>query len=198
VRTDAEAMRERAPWTTLDSTYLLRSPWRDVRRDRVRLHSGREIDYSYVETPEAVFVVPLLDDGRIVLIRQYRYPVRDWAWEVPAGSIPSGGDARAAEETACSELAEEVGGTCRELVHLGWFYSSSAHLSLRSHAFLALGVELGDARREPTELLEVVPLDVEDALARARTGEINEGQSALAILKAEPRIRAYLAGRQRA
>jgi ADP-ribose pyrophosphatase len=183
------------PWSTLAGEYLLRSPWRSIRRDRVRLHTGQEIEYSYAETPEAVFVVPVLTDGRIALIRQYRYPVRDWAIEVPAGSVPPGGDAQATEATARQELAEEIGGRCQELISLGWFYSSSAHLSLRSHAFVALGVELGATNRESTELLDVVPLDADEAFAWARDGRINEGQSALAVLMAEPVIRARRAAR---
>lgn len=184
-------MNRPSPWQTLSTSYLQRSPWRNVRVDGVRLHTGETIDYTYLETPPAAFVVPLLRDGRIALIHQYRYPVRDWVWEIPAGAI---GD-EAPEETALRELAEEVGGTCRELIPVGQFYSSPAHLSLRSYAFLALDVEIGRACLEPTELLRVVPLEANEVLARARSGAISGAQSALAILLAEPRIRAWQASR---
>jgi ADP-ribose pyrophosphatase len=160
-----------------------------VRVDRVRLHTGAEIEYTYLETPAAVFVVPLLRDGRIVLIRQYRHPLREWVWEVPAGSI---GD-ESPEETARRELEEEIGGTCEELIPLGWFYSSPAHLTLKSYPFLAVGVELGDSRPEETELLQVVPLPADEVLARVRTGGFGGGQSALSLLLAEPHIRERLA-----
>ena len=180
------------PWTTLESTLLHRNPWRSVRVDRVRLHTGDEIEYTYLETPPAVFVVPLMRDGTIVLIRQYRYPVRDWAWEVPAGSPGE----ESLEAAARRELAEEIGGTCGELVLLGWFYSSSAQMSLKSHAFLALDVQLDRTPdHEPTELLEVVTLDPNEAFARARDGRINDGQSALALLMAEPLVRRRLSAR---
>ncbi len=182
-----------APWQTLSTRYLKRSPWRNVRVDRVRLHTGSEIEYTYLETPPAVFVVPLLGDGRVVLIRQYRHPVRDWVWEVPAGSI---GD-ESPEETARRELREEIGGTCAELVPLGWFYSSSAHLTLKSYPFLAVGVELGASRLEETELLQVVPTPADEVLRRVRAGAFGGGQSALSLLLAEPRIRAHLAGADR-
>lgn len=174
------------PWATLGSDYLLESPWRSFRRDRVRLHSGATIEYSYAETPRAAWVVPLTTGGEIVLIRQYRYPVRRWVWEVPAGAI---GD-EAPVEAARRELAEEIGGRCRDLRPVGRFFSSSAHLTLEAHVFLATGVELAATAREATELLDIVALPADEAFARARSGAIDEGQSALAILMAEPLVRA--------
>lgn len=76
----------RQPWRTLATETLLETPWRTFRRDRVRLHSGQEITYSYLEAPRAAWVVPVTTDGKIALIHQYRYPIRGWAWEVPAGA----------------------------------------------------------------------------------------------------------------
>lgn len=190
---DTQHPTPNTPWTVLDSEYLHRSPWRSLRTDRLRTHTGEAIAYTYLETPAAVFVVPLTTDGRIALIRQYRHPVGDWAWEVPAGAHDEGDP----ELTARRELAEEVGGRCRELIPLSWSYPSPAHLRMRSYAFLATDVALGPSSLEPTELLEVVLLDPEEAFARARDGRVNEGQSALALLKAEPLIRERLAGRPR-
>jgi rSAM/selenodomain-associated transferase 1 len=179
------------PWQTLGSETLLASPWRSFRRDRVRLHSGSEIAYSYVETPAAAWIVPLTAAGEIVLIRQYRYPVRRWVWEVPAGAI---GD-EAPIDAARRELAEEIGGHCRDLRPVGRFFSSTAHLTLEAHVFLALGVELAQHDREATELLDLVVLPADEAFARARSGAIDEGQSALAILMCEPLARAWLTAR---
>ncbi len=176
----------------LDTEYLLRSPWRDVRKDRIRLHTGDEVTYTYLEAPEAAFVVPLTTDGKIVVVRQYRHPPRAWVWEVVGGAVGEAGPLAAAHQ----ELAEEIGGRCREMVLLGSFYALAGGLSSRHHAFLALDVELGEAHREPMELLETVLLDPEEAFARARDGRIDESQSALALLLAEPRVRAYLAERR--
>jgi ADP-ribose pyrophosphatase len=175
----------------LDSEYLLRSPWRNVRQDRVRLHSGNEVTYSYLETAEAVFVVPLTADGRIVLLRQYRHPLRTWTWEIVAGSI---GD-EPPVDAARRELLEEVGGHCRELVPLGSYFALPAAAGSRHHAFVALDVELGEASREPTELIELVLLDPDEAFARARDGRIDDAQSALPLLMAEQHVRAHLARR---
>ena len=180
-----------SPWQVLGSDYAFQSPWRDLRIDRLKLHTGSEISYSYLEMPDAVFVVPLTTDGRIVVLRQYRHPVRTWSWEIVGGGVGSEGPAEAARR----ELLEEIGGTCSELVPLGSFYMAVATLTVRSHAFLALDVELGEDRREPMELLELLSLDPDEAFARARDGRIDESQSALALLMAESRVREHLAAR---
>jgi ADP-ribose pyrophosphatase len=174
------------PYRTLETRYLLKSPWRSFREDRVDIGEGREITYSYAEVPRAAFVVPLTEDGQIVLIRQYRYPVRDWVLEVPAGSLETTGEDPA--RRAYLELKQEVGGECRELIYLARFYSSSAHITLSCEAFLATGVTLGEMQLEETELLQRLILPADEVLSMARQGRISEGQSAYAILLAEPYI----------
>jgi ADP-ribose pyrophosphatase len=174
----------------LETEYLLRSPWRDLRSDRLRLHNGQETRYAYLEGPEASFVVPLTVDGKIVVLRQYRHPPRAWTWEIVGGMVGAEGP----EEAARRELAEEIGGRCRTLVPLGSFYALAPSVAGRNHAFLALDVELGETDREPMEEhLHLVLLDPDDAFQRARDGRIDESQSALALLKAEPLVRAHLA-----
>ncbi|MCC7368512.1 MAG: NUDIX hydrolase [Chloroflexi bacterium] len=184
---------ERAhPWEVLGTEYLLKSPWRHVRQDQVRLHTGDEIVYTYLETTDAAFVVPLTTDGKVVVIRQFRLPARAWTWEVVGGMIAAGEPPIAAAER---ELREEVGGVGGRLVPLGSYYACAGSLSSRHHAFLGLDVELVDPALEPMELIERVLLDPDDAFARARDGRIDDAQSALALLMAEPHIRAHLAQR---
>lgn len=177
------------PWEVLRSEYLLRSPWRTVRKDRIRLHTGDETDYAYLEAPDAVFVVPLTTAGQVVVLRQYRHPPRAWTWEIVGGMA----DTDSLEAAARRELAEEIGGQCRELVPLGSFYPVAGAMASRHHAFLALDVELGETAPEPMELLQIVLLEPDDAFSRARDGRIDESQSALALLMSEPLVRAHLA-----
>ncbi|MGE3909315.1 MAG: NUDIX hydrolase [Chloroflexota bacterium] len=181
--------RRSSPWEVLGSEYLLQSPWRSVRSDRLRLHTGGETRYDYFEMPDAAFVVPLTVDGKIAVLQQYRHPVRAWTWEIVGGGIGPEGPV----ESARRELREEIGGQCRELVPLGSFYLSVASLTTRSYAFLALDVQLGETEREDMELIEVVLLEPDEAFRRARSGEIDESQSALSLLMAEPLVRAHLA-----
>jgi uncharacterized protein len=181
------------PWETVRSESVDVSPWRVFRRDLVQLEPGgeRTITYTYLEVPRAVFVVPLTADGRIVLVRQYRYPVRNWVWEVPAGSVEPGETSR---EAARRELVEEAGGECEDedLEFLASYRSSSAHMDLAGDYYLASRVRLGTPRPESTEVVEARLFGVEQAMAMARRGEVSDGQSALALLAAEPLIRRRL------
>jgi uncharacterized protein len=168
-----------------ESELLAGSPWRVILRDRLRGEDGRETGYSYLAVPRAVFVVAVTAEDELLLVRQYRHPVRDWTLEVPAGSVHDGETPR---EAAARELSEETGGRARDWRHLTTFYSSSAHLSLRSDAFLATGVEVGAATPDADEQVELVRLPLARALDRARRGGFAEGQTALAILLAAPHL----------
>ena len=177
-----------APWS-VGSRRVIHSahPWRTLVEDRLTTHTGSQIDYPYLETGTAVWIVPVTDDGRIILVRQYRHPVGEIILEVPAG-----GGNEAPILIAERELREETGGVARELIHISSHFPSSAHVSHLGHVFLALGVEIGEQELEPTELLAVTDVPFELALDMARRGEIADSQSALAILASEPTIRAAL------
>ena len=165
------------------SELLAASRWRAVVSDELRRTDGRPSAYTYLAVPRAVFVVAVTSARELVLVRQYRHPVRDWTLEVPAGSVEEG---ESALEAAQRELREEVGGRSSSWQHLSTFYSSSAHLSLRSDAFLAHDVELASPSADEEESLVTVRLPLEEALAGARNGGFVEGQTALAILLAAP------------
>ena len=106
--------------------------------------------------------------------------------EVPAGGLSSG---LTPEEVARRELAEEIGGTAAELRFIGQFYTSNGISNEVAYVYLATGVELGQAHPEPTELMEIRLVPVEEALRMAREGEITDGPSALALLWCEPMLR---------
>ncbi len=156
------------------------SPWRVLLHDRLQGATG-DSEYSYLAVPRAVFVAAVTVDDQLVLVRQYRHPVRDWTLEVPAGSVKDG---ETALEAAERELREESGGRARSWTHLSTFFSSSAHLSLRSDAFLARGVELEESAPEAGEDITVVTLPLHEAAALARSGRLAEGQTALTVLLA--------------
>ena len=175
----------RPPELELVSSELVTgSRWRLMLRDRLRGPAG-ETEYGYLAVPRAVFVAAVTPDDDLLLVRQYRHPVRDWTLEVPAGSVADGETPLLA---ARRELREETGGSAREWQHLSTFFSSSAHLSLRSDAFLALGVELAEPAPEEGEALALVRMRFAEAVARARAGGFAEGQTALTILLAAARL----------
>lgn len=173
------------PWETLTSQFVWQSRWYNLRQDRVRTQDGHEFTYTLIDHPGAVWVVPVTTDGQVVLIYSYRYPVDDWCYEVPAGGL---GPGQSPEETARRELAEEIGGQAAEMRYVGQFYTSNGISNEVAYVYLATGVELGEAQREPEELLEVMLVPAEEARRLAREGEITDGPSALALLWCEPLI----------
>jgi ADP-ribose pyrophosphatase len=180
------------PWQVLATTAVHDTPWRTLYSDHLRLPDGAEIDYSYFTADDAVWLVPVTTEGEIVLIRQYRHPLRDWTLELPAGGADGGSPLA---ETAARELREEVGGVAGELRRLGSFYGAVAHGSLRRNVFLALDVTLGRPEHEPTERIAILTVPADLAFDMARRGEINDGESALALLYCEQAIREHLARR---
>ena len=174
------------PLRTLSSEVVWSSPWYWVRQDRIRRPDGTDGVFNVVEHPGAVWVVPLTDDGKIVLLRHYRYTVDDWCWEVPAGGIK---EHATLEETALEELKEEVGGAAKELHHIGHFYTSNGISNEVAHVFLAVGVHLGETSHEPAEIIEVHLRPAELVFNMARNFEISDGPSALALLLCEQHVR---------
>jgi ADP-ribose pyrophosphatase len=173
------------PWQTLSAERPVVTNWFAVRRDQVRTHAGDEITYTYVEHPGAIFIVPVTPHGEILLVRQYRYPVRAWCWETPAGSVQPGEEGAGA---AARELREEIGGVAAEIKFIAAFYGATGMSTERAEVYLATNVELGESQPERTELLRVVPVALDEALRMAHAGEISDGQSALALLLCEPHL----------
>lgn len=175
-----------APWQTLSSEIIYQNPWYALRQDQVRTHAGVEITYTYMDHPGAVAVVPLTSDGRLVMLRHYRYTIRQWCWEIPMGGL----DGPDAVDLARRELQEEAGGTCDELLPVGGFYTSNGVSNTYCQVFLARGVDLGVSQPEAAELIRVCPLPLAEALQLAHSGQISDGMSALAILLCEPYLSA--------
>src|SRR3954470_14178294 len=136
-----------------------------VEEDLLDRH-GKPYTYYQVESRwDAVVVVPVLDDGRLVLERIYRHPYRDFLLEFPAGGIEPGEDPL---HTAKRELAEETGYVAARAATLGLFEAMPGLLRMRLHIILALGLKTGGASAlEAMEIMEVERLTVAEAWERA-------------------------------
>ncbi len=180
----------RLGWTVLESRRPFEGRVNRLRVDRLELPGHREIQYAYLERGESVIIVPALADGRLALIRQYRYPVDRFCYELPAGCCRDTGGA-ALETVARNELREEIGGSAGALEYVTWFYSSSSISDEVCHIFFASDVTLDQATdQEPGEHIEPpVLLPAREALALVRRGEMKTGTCALAILHCEGRLR---------
>ncbi len=156
-----------------------------LRVDRVALPSGRETTREVVEHPGAVAIVPLLDDGRAVLVRQYRHAVGRALLEIPAGTLDQPGES--VEDAAARELAEETGYTAARLERLAAFYPAPGFATEHMTLFLATGLTAGDQGvMEDEEItVEFVPLDeVPERLAR---GDFSDAKTRAGLLLARER-----------
>jgi 8-oxo-dGTP pyrophosphatase MutT (NUDIX family) len=171
-------------WETLDVAYRYEHRMFRIREDLLRWPDGHVAPYTYIEVSGAVWIVPVTDDGLVVLIRQLRYTTRDWCWEVPAGGFHD--FSGTVLELAEKELAEEVGGEARQLIHVGSFRAGVSLLDEECHIVLAQDVTLSlEPQREPGEIIEVQPVPASRAFEMARSGEIEDGFSSLALLRCE-------------
>ncbi|MEZ4698843.1 MAG: NUDIX hydrolase [Rhodothermales bacterium] len=151
----------------------------DVYRDVVRLPDGSEGVRERIVHPGASAVVPVLPDGRVILVRQFRYALDREFLEVPAGKLDGPEDRP--ERAALRELAEETGWTCDELVPLGAFHPAIGFSNECIYFFLARSLREGIATPDHDEFLDVVYLPLRDALQRVTDGAITDMKTALAL-----------------
>lgn len=123
----------------LGSKTVYKNKWMTVREDRIRRASGNEGIYGVVEKPDFVAILPI-QDQRIHLVEQYRYPVHERYWEIPQGSWESDPDADHAL-VAAGELREETGLLAKTLSHVGYLYQAYGYSSQGYHVYLASDLE---------------------------------------------------------
>lgn len=179
---------QEAGWQRLETEFPYTCPAFRLRRDRLRLKNGTEVDFTYVQSRGAIWVVPVTPQREVVLIRQYRYAVDEWVWEVPAGGMfDHDGDL---ESLVRRELAEEVGGESDRLQYLGYFFGGAATSDVRCHVYIAHDTLLNrKPEPEAMEDIEVHVVSIDKALRMSRSGEMRDGRSALALLWSEPHLR---------
>ena len=174
--------------TTVASEAVFEGKLLHVRRDRVRLPDGALATREYIVHPGAVLAVPVLPDGRLVVERQYRYPLRQVFVEFPAGKLDPGESALA---TAQRELREEAGYTARQWTPLGVIHPLLAYSTEAIELYLAEGLEHVGAKLEDGEFLEVGIMSVAEMLAAVDRGEITDAKTVTALLlyarRAQPR-----------
>lgn len=157
---------------------VLRGEVFSVERLRFTDDAGRPITRHIVRHPGAVVVVPVLDDGRLVMIRNLRVAVGEWLVEFCAGKLEPG---EAPELAAPRELEEETGHRARDIRPLGWFFTSPGFADERMFAFEARGLEQVPQRLEAGERIEVVILSPEEVEAMIRDGRVRDGKTICAF-----------------
>lgn len=157
---------------TLESRLVYSGQFLRVYEDTVRCPDGHVAPREYLRHPGAVMVVPVLDDGRLVLERQYRYPLRASLIEFPAGKIDPGEDILACAQR---ELREETGYTAREWTHLGGFHNAVGYCDEKIEVYLARGLSLEAAASDDGEVIEVftaTPAELRTWIGQGRVTDV--------------------------
>lgn len=165
-----------------ETVLLLHTPRFRVVRESYVTSSGQTRLREIIRHPGAVVIVPLLDDGRVCLIRNYRVSVKQTLIELPAGTIEP-----PEEPVACAEreLIEETGFRAARLELVHAFYLSPGILDERMHLFLATGLSAGKPQREAGEEIENLLVTLADAVAMIFRGEIQDAKTIVGLLWAE-------------
>lgn len=186
----AESLRdEPADAVVLDSDLVYTGRVWDVRSDTVRYGEG-EIVRQYVDHPGAAAIVAMDDQERVLLIQQYRHPIRHRDWEIPAGLLDVDGESPL--ETAKRELVEEADLTASEWTPLVSVFTTPGGNDEVVHIFLARGLaEVGDAhpRTDEEADIRVEWVALEDAVTGVLEGRLRNGILAVGVLAAAETIR---------
>jgi len=151
-------------------------------RDIVSLPNGGESVREIIKHVGAVCVVPVTDEGEVLLERQYRYAVDEILTEIPAGKLDSADEDPA--EAALRELREETGAVPAELIDLGVFYGSPAIMGEKIRMYLAKGLTFGERHLDADEFLDVFRMPLEEAVREVLAGNISDGKTQAGILRA--------------
>ncbi len=177
------------PWKTLDSNIVYENPWISVRHEHVVRPDGQSGIYGVVSMRNrAVGVVPLHDDGTVTLVGQWRYTMNEYSWEIPEGGCPFDESPLVA---ARRELREETGLVAAIIEPLGGeIHLSNSISDERGSLFVAMGLTQEEANPEGTEKIDTLRLPLEEAVAMALDGRINDGLSVTALMLLERKLRA--------
>lgn len=151
----------------------------NVVRTKYRAEDGREISREVIRHPGAVVILPMLDDGRVCLIRNFRPAVNAWLIEIPAGTLEP---PIPVLDMAHRELKEETGYRAAKMELLAQFYVSPGILDEKMHLYVATGLTAGEPEREEQELIENLIVPFEEALAMVDRGEIVDAKTIVGLM----------------
>ncbi len=170
----------------IDSKLMYAGDFLTLRKDNVRLPDGSTSSREYITHPGAVAVLALLDNGNLVMERQYRYAPQQEFIELPAGKIDYGEEFL---KTAQRELLEETGFIAREWTHLATTWPCIGYADEHIEYFLARGLKHEQSKHDEGEFLEVFELSLADAIEWIRQGKINDSKTIIGLFWLEKHLR---------
>jgi len=174
--------------TCLDSALVYEGNFIKVRKDHASMPDGQVHTREYIEHPGAVAVLALLDNGNLLMERQFRYAPRREFVEIPAGKIDSGEDILVCAQR---ELLEETGYVARDWTHLTTSWPCIGYSDERIEFFLARGLRHEGRKLDDGEFLEVFELSLADATEWVRTGKINDGKTIVGLYWLEKTLQGW-------
>lgn len=152
----------------------------DVDRDRVRMPNGREVTVDVIRHPRSAVIAPVPETGHVILIRQYRYAVNQWLWELPAGSVDDG---ETPEEAARRECHEEIGQEPDTIVRLAAMFPTPGYCNEEMFFFRVSGLRVPEheAEKDEDEDIEVHTFTLKAAREMVRRGEITDMKTVIGL-----------------
>lgn len=173
------------PWKVLDKKFIAKSNFHTLYQDEIELPNGRKMKYTRFNMPDFVVIVPITSDGKIVMERNYRYPIDEYALELPAGIIDGGEEPK---ECAVRELKEETGYTAGKMEQITWYYPISALNDQKGYVFIASELQEGEPQQEDSEEMTIEHYRIEDVFKLFNRGEIKHSPSMVALAVARDRL----------
>ena len=153
-----------------------------VFKDTVALPNGNPATREVIRHVGAVGVIPVTDDGKVIIERQFRYPLNRVITEIPAGKLDSFTEDRLS--AAKRELEEETGYTAEEWIPMGDYYPTPAYCDERITLYLARGLNQGQRHLDEDEFLNFEAVPLADLVEDVMSGRITDGKTQVAVLKA--------------
>jgi ADP-ribose pyrophosphatase len=170
----------------LESRRIFKGRIVELSVDRVRLPNGNVCELEMIRHPGAAAVVPVDENGEVILVRQYRYAAGCHLLEVPAGKL-DGGEPPA--DCAVRELEEETGFRANGIIPMGWIWTTPGFTDERIWLFLATGLSPACQDLQDDEVLTVERMPLSEAVEMAERGEIRDAKSVCALLRADLHLR---------
>jgi ADP-ribose pyrophosphatase len=175
------------PEILLQGQQVFKGRFLDVRLDTVRLPDGREATREYVVHPGATVIIPLLDNGHVVLERQYRYPIGKEMIELPAGKLDAGEDPLLC---ALRELKEETGYSASQWAYAGCMHLAIAYSTEVIHIYFARGLSVGERALDEGEFLSVFSAPAQQLIDWCVDGTVTDAKTQACAVH----LQAYLSG----
>jgi len=153
----------------------------NIRRDTAEIQGGKHVPREVVEHPGGVAIVPVTRDKKVLMVRQFRYPMQEELLEIPAGKLDEGEDPFVC---AVRELSEETGYTAGKYVDFGAIYPSAGFCRETLYLYLALDLRPGEMHLDENELLSVEHVDIDELVDMIMADKLRDAKTIIGVMKA--------------